>query len=236
MSKSKIRATDDLRTRFRPTCDDITLERGLETHSLGVSRNGDDLVNVPRNPAFKRDKGAVARPYLNTSARKSRRPECGGPTLPPDLAFNMQVTYEYVSSSGNNPWLQNTVTLQVNSDNMGTNTELIMISTGSSPFANNNMELRGVPPNNEIIVTDEVGDTRPILQQPFVTTGSVQGQPYPGVHYPGHQIHQKWRPSTADPKCRIYEDNLQGGGPYFLSVLLPVPLFKFDANGNIVFA
>lgn len=99
MSKSKIRAIDDLRTRFRPTCDDITLERGLEAHSLGVSRDGDNLVNVSRNPAFKRDKGVVARPYLNTSARKSRRPECGAPPPPPPPppppAQDITVVYNY---------------------------------------------------------------------------------------------------------------------------------------------
>lgn len=100
MSKSKIRATDDLRTRFRPTCNDITLERGLETHSLGVSRDGDDLVNVSRNPAFKRDKGVVARPYLNTSARKSRRPGCAsGLTANFSVSINgLEVTFTDTSS------------------------------------------------------------------------------------------------------------------------------------------
>ena len=100
MSKSKLRATDDLRTRFRPTCDDITFERGLETHSLGVSRDGDDLVNVPRNPAFKRDKGVVARPYLNTSARKSRRPGCAsGLTANFSVSINgLEVTFTDTST------------------------------------------------------------------------------------------------------------------------------------------
>lgn len=106
MSKSKIRATDDLRTRFRPTCDDITLERGLETHSLGVSRDGEYLVNVPRNPAFKRDEGVVARPYLNTSARKSRRPECAPPTVTAEftaapLAGDMPLVVTFANTSMN---------------------------------------------------------------------------------------------------------------------------------------
>lgn len=77
MSK-KLRANDDLRTRFRPTCQDITYEKDDGVGSLGVFRDGDQLAKQNRNPSVDKLVGTVDRSGSN-KIRKSRRTGCPTP-------------------------------------------------------------------------------------------------------------------------------------------------------------
>ena len=76
--RKKLRANDDLRTRFRPSCKNKSLEVNDGIETLGVTRDGDFIVKQNRNPAVSKFHRAIQRNEPGR-VRKSRRRGCETP-------------------------------------------------------------------------------------------------------------------------------------------------------------
>lgn len=76
--RKKLRANDDLRTRFRPSCINKSLEVNDGIETLGVTRDGDFIVKQNRNPAISKHYRSIQRNETE-SIRKSRRQGCESP-------------------------------------------------------------------------------------------------------------------------------------------------------------
>ena len=76
--RKKLRANDDLRTRFRPSCKNKSLEVNDGIETLGVRRDGDFIVKQNRSPAVSKHFRAIQRNEPN-AIRKSRREGCATP-------------------------------------------------------------------------------------------------------------------------------------------------------------
>jgi hypothetical protein len=235
MSKTKNRSIDNLRTRYRPTCNDITLERGLEVNAVGTSRDGDNIVNVSRAAAFKRyayagGSGAVARPYLHTAERKSRRPTCGNP-IPPLISFVLDFTYTL--TAGNS---QQTRQITVDSSNMGSTQEVLARTNGAAlnyATVENFFHTDAAGRTEMFTLADYTDAAQPATEayvanpaygyahDAFFLLGVTGAQPAPATHRSYF--------SNSDP-------NHNNANTWQQAVIFNVPMFEYDANGGIVYA